>query len=860
MSIFQTVDISALANAIDMGNRFVQLGFAYNAADVDDRGIVSMNFLDAAALPIGNEVLFDTSGQPTGSGAWSTASLLGAVPIGTRSIRLSLAAERSGGSGSARNISYDALSAQLLDGPPPSPPRDEVRGNLIQFTENGAWSWFQDERAVVDPLRGKLLVGSVANRDGAGGESADGWVKTTIFDLATGARATSQHKDLESYGAGDDHNTPAYLVLPNGDFLAIYAAHNHISNNGPYPNDGGTRMENYISYYRTYDVATGVWGAEGQFDWQSAIPANAPGAGGTTYSNLFHLSAENNGQGRIYNVARTQQSPHIMYSDDGGATWNYGGQLTKQADNPPSTNYVNGYFKYVSNGVDRIDFIATEFHPRDYNTSIYHGYIKNGRMYDSAGNEIDGDIFDAQDSFDPNSLPAPDDFTQIFQAGTTSNSRAWTTDVQSYPDGSVNALFKARAGGFGSHTTGANDHRVWFARLDPNTGQWITTEIARAGGQLFSGSETDYTGLGALHPNDPNTIYISTEVDPTSGATLPHHEIYKGHTSDDGQNWNWTAITVNSSFDNLRPIVPAWDEHNTAVLWWRGTMDTSHDYDTAVVGIIDRSNVQLAKTTYIDATPANTTLADASPATFTGPAAAAGPADGNWHQRTGTGNGNTVFTADESGAENTPMLKTSFSGLEPGGYDVFAFFWSDVNQDWQVEAGLAADELILFRIRGAQQAEAEHFDVAPTLDLGNMSLYRAYLGRVNVATGESVDVFIDDSSGSATQRAWYDGIGVAKVLSDLALLGDYNDDGIVDAADYTVWRDKLGTDETLPNDLIGGTISSAQYDQWKANFGRIKIAGNPSGRAEFFAVPELSTMMLAAFAIVARVLLPRTGH
>lgn len=51
------------------------------------------------------------------------------------------------------------------------------------------------------------------------------------------------------------------------------------------------------------------------------------------------------------------------------------------------------------------------------------------------------------------------------------------------------------------------------------------------------------------------------------------------------------------------------------------------------------------------------------------------------------------------------------------------------------------------------------------------------------------------------------------------LAGDYNGDGFVDAADYTVWRDALGTSATLPGDLIGGMIGQAQYDQWKNNFG-----------------------------------------
>jgi hypothetical protein len=49
--------------------------------------------------------------------------------------------------------------------------------------------------------------------------------------------------------------------------------------------------------------------------------------------------------------------------------------------------------------------------------------------------------------------------------------------------------------------------------------------------------------------------------------------------------------------------------------------------------------------------------------------------------------------------------------------------------------------------------------------------------------------------------------------------GDYNDDGIVDAADYVVWRKLNGTLTTLPNDSTPGIVSPADYDEWKLHFG-----------------------------------------
>ncbi|QDU90235.1 hypothetical protein Pla175_36370 [Pirellulimonas nuda] len=88
--------------------------------------------------------------------------------------------------------------------------------------------------------------------------------------------------------------------------------------------------------------------------------------------------------------------------------------------------------------------------------------------------------------------------------------------------------------------------------------------------------------------------------------------------------------------------------------------------------------------------------------------------------------------------------------------------------------------------------------------------------------------------------------GAPRVLRDAggAASGDYNNDGTVNAADYTLWRDSVGTTNVLQNDPTGGTIGQAQYDTWKANFGQtgagagtlgdypFKPSGNPGNTAD----------------------------
>ena len=61
-------------------------------------------------------------------------------------------------------------------------------------------------------------------------------------------------------------------------------------------------------------------------------------------------------------------------------------------------------------------------------------------------------------------------------------------------------------------------------------------------------------------------------------------------------------------------------------------------------------------------------------------------------------------------------------------------------------------------------------------------------------------------------------------VSDLALPGDFNGDGTVDAADYTVWRDTLGSAGLEPYSLGDGNgdgdVTQADYDIWQSHFGQ----------------------------------------
>ncbi len=86
-------------------------------------------------------------------------------------------------------------------------------------------------------------------------------------------------------------------------------------------------------------------------------------------------------------------------------------------------------------------------------------------------------------------------------------------------------------------------------------------------------------------------------------------------------------------------------------------------------------------------------------------------------------------------------------------------------------------------------------------------------------------------------------LSLAVVEATAGLAGDYNNDGMVDAADYTVWRNSLGSGTPLLNETASlGTVDQEDYAAWKANFGA--SLNNQGGGSSLGAVPEPATGML----------------
>lgn len=105
----------------------------------------------------------------------------------------------------------------------------------------------------------------------------------------------------------------------------------------------------------------------------------------------------------------------------------------------------------------------------------------------------------------------------------------------------------------------------------------------------------------------------------------------------------------------------------------------------------------------------------------------------------------------------------------------------------------------------------------------------------------------NDSTGTTTTNTYI----VEWVPLPPGLAGDYNDDGAVDSADYTVWRDNLGQDASvLPpgsrDPGNSGPLNAADYSFWRANYGSQSLGA----AVESLTVPEPAAGLFALLSML----------
>jgi hypothetical protein len=125
---------------------------------------------------------------------------------------------------------------------------------------------------------------------------------------------------------------------------------------------------------------------------------------------------------------------------------------------------------------------------------------------------------------------------------------------------------------------------------------------------------------------------------------------------------------------------------------------------------------------------------------------------------------------------------------------------------------------------------------APVASGGMLSLGKAYDKTVFGAANGDLQ-FVYGVAGGARLT------GVVTYVTSGAVTGDYNENGIVDTADYVVWRKHVGQTFNLPNrDLSNsGPIGPGDYNSWRARFGNTSGSG---GLSASIGVPEPTAALL----------------
>ena len=132
------------------------------------------------------------------------------------------------------------------------------------------------------------------------------------------------------------------------------------------------------------------------------------------------------------------------------------------------------------------------------------------------------------------------------------------------------------------------------------------------------------------------------------------------------------------------------------------------------------------------------------------------------------------------------------------------------------------------------------------------------LGSLFKTAGAKDLVFQFLLNGNSTPNTGVVVYEAAPTISGVA--GDYNKDGKVDAADYTIWRDHLGQSFQLENEggISPGAVDAADYTFWKSRFGA--TTGSGGGSLVAATVPEPTSCGLTLILATVAAAVARSGQ
>jgi hypothetical protein len=416
--------------------------------------------------------------------------------------------------------------------------KSSIKDSIYTFTEDGAWCWFSNPRAIY--YSEKEIISGWVKKDGS--------VEVASLNIETGDKKIN---NISPKFEIDDHDNPAFTVLPDGNIFTMFAWHSkkkgviyNTSTNGSDINSFG---ENIVLKPKTDKLLE-------QFPRETY-----------TYANPYYLKDEN----KLFVFGRwIGYKPNLIISSNNGETWDEQHVvISSDPFDPNNRPYVN----YYSDGKSKIHLIFTDGHPRNEPlNSVYYCYYEKGAFWKVDGTKICG----------LNELPfTVKDASMVYEASENTG-RAWIADIVVQENKPL-VLY--------TRHPQETDHRYHYAWYNSDVNKWEDYEICKAGKwfpQTQEGKverEPHYMGNLTFNPANPDIVYLSREIN-------NRFEIEKFETNNKGETWEITPITSNSTYDNVRPIVPQYQADNakTVVLWMENKKYIHYtDYDTSIKYFID---------------------------------------------------------------------------------------------------------------------------------------------------------------------------------------------------------------------------------------------------------------------------------
>jgi len=417
----------------------------------------------------------------------------------------------------------------------------------VTVTDDGAWCWFQDPRAIRHSGRhDRTYVGWITRH---------GDIRVGQYDHDDGELATSDlHVDYER----DDHDDPTIAVRPDGRLVVFYTRH------------GGPAVHYRVSTHPESVAA---------FDPERTIePGPDPSV---TYPNPRWID------GDLHLLLRNHGSVVDVVSSDGGETWTDQRELVSTGG--------EGWCVYAKvsrahDGEVHLGLTHAMGGGNDPHRHVYHA------RYDGEAVRASDDTVLGRVSED--SLPVSIyETTPVFDSEATGDD-AWIWDC-STAGGEPQLVY--------SQLVSDDDHRYRYARwsgddqeddgLDDGSRDddgWNDELLCHGGRYIVAGEDNHeryYSGGVVLDHDEPGVCYASVGSHDSS-ALVRFERVGDGQRAANSV-WRREQV-VDADVQNVRPVVP-WNSHpDLGVCWMRGAYthyaswysdeDDAAAFRTAIVG------------------------------------------------------------------------------------------------------------------------------------------------------------------------------------------------------------------------------------------------------------------------------------